>query len=89
MEEMFGDERAAVLRVYRANKGESNGRFGKGRAVMQMSLDGDVIATFPNVSRAAAALGKNPNGIYKCVSSPRRAKLAFGFKWRYADERDS
>lgn len=84
LEEMHGPEKAAKLRELMARRGEANGNFGTGRAVVQLSLDENIIAVFPNACRAAAILGIKHVGIYHCLYG--HAKTAYEYKWRYADE---
>ena len=54
--------------------------------VVQYTTNGDYLKTWDSVSEAAQSLGKNHHNISTCLNG--RIKSAYGYKWRYADERD-
>ena len=49
------------------------------RAVVQLSLDGEYIATYKSCLAATKALGKNSSSINNCCN--HKAKTAYGYKW--------
>lgn len=54
-----------------------------GEAVCQLSMDGILIAEYPNAKAAAKAIGKESSCILKCCKGQRG--MAYGFKWKYAN----
>lgn len=57
------------------------------RRVIQCTTDGDFVSTYPTVSSAARAVGKNCSGIIAACKN--KQKTSAGFKWRYADEKNT
>ena len=54
------------------------------RRVIQMDLDGNVIATFNSITEAGESIGKTRHAVNKvCIG---KNKTAGGFKWKYEDE---
>lgn len=60
-----------------ANKGKAS------RAVIQYSLNGDLLKTWPNMSLACDFLGKSNRQGDICSCCTGRQKTAFGYKWKY------
>lgn len=57
------------------------------RAVTQLSLDGDVLATYPSIAQASAALGMEDSGKSKiCAVCQGRRHTAYGFGWAYTED---
>lgn len=54
------------------------------RAVVQLSLDGEYIATYKSCLAATKALGKNSSSINNCCN--HKAKTAYGYKWIFLSE---
>lgn len=52
--------------------------------VTAYDLEGRPVMTYPSVTVAAKAIGKNTGGIYACIGG--RYTRAYGYQWRYADE---
>lgn len=55
----------------------------KGKAVIQLSSDGEVIATYMSVSMAARSVGTTIQNISTVLKG--KGNTAKGFKWRYAE----
>ena len=53
------------------------------KMVVQMDLDGNIIAEFKSVTEAANLTGANKSSIAKCCRN--KYKSAFGFKWKYKE----
>ena len=53
------------------------------RAVVQMDLNGNEIATYPSIIAAAKALGVSRQGIDKIVHGNPTRKTAHGFLWKF------
>lgn len=54
------------------------------RRVIQMDMEGNFIAEYPAVKKAAKAVGiRFPEAITMCCSG--KNKSAYGYKWKYAD----
>ena len=51
------------------------------KEVVQMSLTGEVIRTFPSLKEAAKAVNRDPTRIGHCCHG--RKKTAAGFKWKF------
>lgn len=51
------------------------------KEVIQYTLDGDEIQTYPSANEAGRVLNKSGNSIADCASG--RQKTAFGYKWKY------
>jgi hypothetical protein len=51
------------------------------KAVVQMSLSGEVLQTFPSLKAAAKAVGQNPTHLGHCCNGER--PTAAGFKWKF------
>lgn len=54
------------------------------RAVVQLTLDGEYIATYKSCLAATKALGKNSSSINNCCN--HKAKTAYGYKWIFLSE---
>lgn len=54
-----------------------------GKGVEQLTLDGQVVATYASMTAAAVAVGCDSGDISRCCSGKRRT--AGGYKWRLAD----
>ena len=54
------------------------------RAVVQLRLDGEYIATYKSCLAATKALGKNSSSINNCCN--HKAKTAYGYKWIFLSE---
>lgn len=63
--------------------GRENATFARGRAVLQLSDEGAVIAEFDSISLAAESMGasKTSGDIGQCCRGKRRR--AYGFRWQY------
>lgn len=74
-------------RLYNCNYGTRNEKVGlyQKKAVVQLSLSGDIIREFPSATDAEKHLGKRGNHIASCCTGNRGS--AYGYKWRYADAR--
>ena len=59
----------------------------RGKAVVQMDLDGNFIARYPSMAEAAKAVGGVKQGICGCCNKKPRHKTAYGYKWKFEDER--
>lgn len=68
-------------RDYSDIEGDKNPR---ARRVIQLTLDGDYVATFNTVKSAAESIGTKAGNIYSHLSNNR--KNCGGYKWRYLDE---
>lgn len=53
------------------------------RAVVQMDLDGNIIATYNSIMEAARTLGVSRQGIDKIVHGNPTRKTAHGFLWKF------
>ena len=71
------------IEKYGFNKGKKIN--GLKKAVIQLSLSGEYIKTYPSIRAALTALGKSPNsqGINQCLSG--QYDTAFGYRWKYRD----
>ena len=56
----------------------------KWKSVVQMSLDGAVIAAFSSITEAERVTGANRSVITKCCKNLPNYNTAGGFKWKYA-----
>ena len=56
------------------------------KPVIQYSLDGKYIKTYPSTRAATIAMGREPKnrGIYQCLTG--QYDTAFGYVWKYKDE---
>lgn len=70
-------------RAYNVNYGNRTAKTRK--PVIQMSLDGVVIAEFEGVRAAAKTIGPNTAGRISNVCLGKR-KSAYGYKWRYKED---
>lgn len=59
----------------------------KGRAVVQMDLDGNVIAEYPSIASAERAIGRNVNGGV-AQSCRGLQKTAYGYKWKFKNNNE-
>ena len=57
-----------------------------GRAIYQLSLDGEIVQRWNRIIDACNTLELNPPNISECLSKSHRS--TGGFKWRYCDEID-
>ncbi len=86
-----------LLKISVGNKGKTLGRpcpeerkiklrqSPKNKSVDKFEKDWNVIYTFPSARAAARALGFDDHSqIVRCCTGARNAKIAGGFKWRYA-----
>lgn len=82
-EEQHGVERAQQIKqkLSEQRKGSLNGHYGKGKAILQLSLDGQVIKQFANAWQAQLALGITHQSIRLCAKGVY--KQAGGFRWQY------
>ena len=53
------------------------------KQVVQMSMTGEVIRTFPSLKEAAKAVNRDPTRIGRCCHG--RKKTAAGFKWKFTN----
>lgn len=55
------------------------------KRIIQYTLEGDYVKTYPSISKALIELGKSPNnkGIQDCLSG--KFSTAFGYMWKYKD----
>ena len=58
------------------------------RAVVQMNLEGEVIAIYPSMTKAEEATGINKIYISNCCDPLRKQKTAGGYKWKYAERQE-
>lgn len=58
------------------------------RAVVQMDLEGEVIAIYPSMTKAEEATGINKIYISNCCDPLRKQKTAGGYKWKYAERQE-
>lgn len=67
-------------------KGKNHPNYGKGKAVLMFTLDGQFIRRFDCIVDANEFLGKNRNstGITNCIRGD--AKTAYGYKWKYEED---
>lgn len=65
-------------------KGGAEACLTKGRAVVQMSLDGQDVATFGSIKEAAVATGASRTSIPKVCDGCRRFGHSGGYRWRWA-----
>lgn len=56
---------------------------GKGKKVLQYTLEGELVGEFPSARAAGRALGTYPTGIVKCCN--KKQETFKGYKWKYAD----
>lgn len=63
--------------------GAVNRNRAKERAVYQYTMDGEFIARFDSVKKAAVALGLNPSNIHSVCKGIKRYKSTGGFKFKY------
>jgi hypothetical protein len=54
------------------------------KEVIQYTMDGDLVQTFPSASQAAAALSVRIASILQCCKG--RTNQAYGFRWAYSGE---
>lgn len=54
----------------------------RSKKIAQVSLDGDLIATFPSIREATRITGFDHAAIQRCAKC--RQKSAYGYKWHYA-----
>jgi hypothetical protein len=59
----------------------------KGRPVLQLTLDGKLIAEYPSVTAAARAMGRS-NGSKISLCCLRRNASSYGYLWRYKNDID-
>lgn len=70
---------------YNMIDGGSNGAgFAKGLPIMQYSLDGEFIATYPSASQAAGQLGLDHSSICACARG--ETSQSGGFQWKYEED---
>lgn len=58
------------------------------RPVVQMDLEGEVIAIYPSMTKAEEATGINKIYISNCCDPLRKQKTAGGYKWKYAERQE-
>lgn len=56
----------------------------KVKPVIQLTMAGEVIHTWPSIEAAAESLNKEHSNIVTCLKG--RTKSAYGYKWRYVNE---
>lgn len=55
------------------------------RAITQLTLAGEVLASYPSLTAAAAALGATSSGsIHNALNPLNGQKTAYGYQWKYA-----
>lgn len=57
------------------------------RAIDQLTLEGELVKTWPALNQAARTLGLDTGSLSKCVKG--KAKTCGGFRWAYSDEEGS
>lgn len=81
-----------LLKTKRELKEQANeatkDRTNAARAVVQMDLEGKVIAIYPSMTKAEEATGINKIYISNCCDPLRRQKTAGGYKWKYAERQE-
>lgn len=55
----------------------------KARRVNQYNLEGELLASFDSVNKAAKAANTDPGSISKCCKD--KQYTAAGYRWQYAD----
>ena len=93
LNEIKTDNRAENLewcdRIANCNHGTRNKRLGEAninnpltsRAVIQMTLDGEVVGEYPSLAEAQRQTGCDKANIHNCLSG--RYTHAYGYIWRY------
>ena len=73
---------------YNINYGNSplKMRIKRGRAILQLDKQGNIIARFPSAMEAYRTLGIDFSRICRCARGDKWAKTAGGYKWRYCDD---
>lgn len=66
--------------------GSNNPNYGKGIAVVQLTLDGEFIAKYHNIKAAGEAVGINPSHISAVCKHQKKYNTAGGYKWMYNEE---
>lgn len=57
----------------------------KRKPVIQLDLQGNILATFPSATSAARALGKSTTGpICNALNPLNSQKIGYGYQWKYA-----
>lgn len=71
---------------YNANYGNRNIKIAKrlGKRIVQKTLSGDIIATFPSLSETSRITGYNIAPLSRCCNGIQ--DLAYGYKWEFIDE---
>lgn len=64
------------------NVGKANKPYRNFKKIKQLSLDGEFICEFPNVSTITREKGYNSTHIKMCCEN--KQKTAYGYKWEYA-----
>lgn len=67
--------------------GDKNPNYGKGRKVVQLTIDDDYIAQYNTASEASRIIGVCLQNIISCCRK-MRCKSAGGFKWMYKEDYD-
>ncbi len=62
-----------------------NGNRVPGLQVEQLTLDGELLATYTSTGHAARVLSINHGGVYDAASGSRGMKTYKGFKWRFVE----
>lgn len=75
-------------RQYNINYGTGKWRRHKfnERAVEQLTIDGQHVASYKNISDAARAVGCDPSTISGVCRGKPKCKTAKGYRWRYIEE---
>ena len=66
--------------------GENHPNYGKGKGVVQISIEGEYIAEYISSDEAEKITGINCNGIRLCCNHKPHRHTAGGFIWMYKDE---
>lgn len=57
----------------------------QGKEVVQLSLDGEVVNTFPTAAHAARATGVAHTHICACCREHKKIKVVGGYRWKYKE----
>lgn len=85
MKERLADPRNHPM--YGVHKyGEEAFRYGTGRHIIQLTMDGEFVAEYISACEAEKQTGIPNSNIYGCCNHKPHYKSAGGFRWKYKDE---
>ena len=81
---MFGRNHATGEQIVKRRN--ANKSYGAEKAVLQLSMDGNIIKEFKSIREAGRAFHNSSGAISCCCRKIKCYRTAYGYKWMYKDE---